>query len=295
MYDFIKVTGKANNSEKAINYIGLDFELKVNNFTGEISYYVGEDKKLKFLIYPNGRVNILGSFHKYFNDGLHNYNDYSIIDFKETLSVFTSLYKINPDKLYLKNLEIGVNLILNFDPDIIINNLINHKGEEFYKKNIKGGAYSQAEHSHYYLKAYNKGKHFSTRERIFRFEIKYVRMQFLNRNGINVLSDLTINKNILFLQNELIKAWSEIFMIEPFIKYENFPNCLKDKFGSYINPNFWKSLYIASKRAKNKKFYTELNKYKGVINNNNELSLKRKVHSMIIEKLKTLNNYNDTD
>lgn len=289
MYDFIKLTTWTKDIEYFKKLTGLEYIATVSDETGEIKLYEGVDNGLKFKIFPNGRIIFQGSLHKYFNGGNHNYNDFSINDFNDTIDKLILKYNCDLRNFYIKNLEIGVNLKLDYDPNLIISNLISHKGVEFDIRCIRAGKYGQAKHSQFIIKAYNKGKQYGTYNKLFRFEIKYMRMQHLKNNNIGKLADLIVLDNIYFLQKEIIKKWDEIFLLEPSLNVENKPISMEFVLEKYSNPNYWKSLYIDSKKAKNKRYYKELKLYKKMVNNYVEISKKEQIKSLIINKLKKLN------
>ncbi len=56
-----------------------------------------------------------GSIHKYFNNGLHNYNDFRLSSYIETLSDLSKTLNINPETIKIGRIEIGVNIDLDTD------------------------------------------------------------------------------------------------------------------------------------------------------------------------------------
>lgn len=56
-----------------------------------------------------------GSIHKYFNDGQHNYNDFTIKDYREALNDLSKVLNINPEVIRIGRIEVGVNIDLDTD------------------------------------------------------------------------------------------------------------------------------------------------------------------------------------
>lgn len=59
-----------------------------------------------------------GSIHKYFNCGLHNYNDFPLSNYVEALRDLSKTLNITPATIKVGRIEIGVNIDLDIDADV---------------------------------------------------------------------------------------------------------------------------------------------------------------------------------
>lgn len=89
-------------------------------------YGNGERANYKGLIITRDNLScsVRGSLHKYFNDGKHNYNDYTLSDFIKTISDLESTLNINAESIRVGRIETGVNLDINMDVDEFIGSVI---------------------------------------------------------------------------------------------------------------------------------------------------------------------------
>lgn len=55
---------------------------------------------------------VSGSIHKYFNNGEHNYNDFSLSDYKKAICDLGKVLNINPEVIKINKIEAGVNIDL---------------------------------------------------------------------------------------------------------------------------------------------------------------------------------------
>ena len=89
-------------------------------------YGNGERANYKGLIITRDSLScsVRGSLHKYFNDGKHNYNDYTLSDFIKTISDLESTLNINAEAIRIGRIETGVNLDIDMDVDEFISSVI---------------------------------------------------------------------------------------------------------------------------------------------------------------------------
>lgn len=67
---------------------------------------------------------VRGSIHKYFNGGKHNYNDFTLSDFKHTIKDLEKTLNISAYTTKIGRVEVGVNLDLDMDVDEFISSVI---------------------------------------------------------------------------------------------------------------------------------------------------------------------------
>lgn len=89
-------------------------------------YGNGERANYKGLIITRDSLScsVRGSLHKYFNDGKHNYNNYTLSDFIKTISDLESTLNINAEAIRIGRIETGVNLDIDMDVDEFIGSVI---------------------------------------------------------------------------------------------------------------------------------------------------------------------------
>lgn len=61
---------------------------------------------------------INGSIHKYFNNGVHNYNDFTLSNYITALNDLSKVLNITPGFIRIGRIEIGVNIDLDIDTDV---------------------------------------------------------------------------------------------------------------------------------------------------------------------------------
>ena len=181
------------------------------DLSGEVLAGSGEYKDLRF-VKKYGRIEFDGSIHKYFNDGLHNYNDFNVVNISSVVSEIEEKFEADIYGTELCNLEFGVNVVLPFPVSMVLDNLLVHKGEPFTLDKKKGRHYYFCIHAQYIIKIYDKSLQFDLPNNVLRFEVKVLTMQFLRKKGVEVryFADL-LNLNIYEpLSKILIETFEEI-------------------------------------------------------------------------------------
>jgi hypothetical protein len=197
MIDGIKTYDLKTDPQKLIENPYLDGHWKTTiNSDAEPLYDFAEYFGLKFQL-KHGKVRLQGSVHKYRNAGRHNYDDFKAVDVAKVVRELSERFEIDTSTTLLNNVEFGVNVVLPFRVNVVLDNLIVFKGEPFIKVVEEGMSYYQCKKTHFIIKIYDKGKQYKLPDNVLRFEIKVMRMQYLKTKGIKLryLSDL-LNMNI---------------------------------------------------------------------------------------------------
>jgi hypothetical protein len=184
---------------------------KVRNDDGTFIYGFAEYLGLTFRL-KNGKIKLQGSLHKYRNLGKHNYDDFSVVDVAEVVHELERNFRIDIYSTVLNNVEFGVNVVLPFRVNVVLDNLITYKGKCFDRKVEKGMSFYECRMSKFTIKIYDKGKQYNLPDNVLRFEIKVTAMQYLKPKGIKLryLSDL-LNMDIYEpLGNILTEVFEEI-------------------------------------------------------------------------------------
>ncbi|KRB54704.1 hypothetical protein [Flavobacterium sp. Root186] len=255
MIDFIKIVLKDFDRSKLECNSLLNFFDTINLTTGELKAVsrngnrVTPSKKafyngLEFKIYDSGTITITGSLHKYWNNGEHNYNDFGNIAVLLVLKELEIKFGIKPHQCVLKCLEIGINITPPIPTNEILDNCFLHKTKPFeYQFNSWRGKYKQVMHSQYIIKIYNKALHYVSKgfkiiTEIMRFEIKYTKMEKLNKIGIYTLQDL-MDYGLHNFKKELLKEWQNVLYYDNTVRIDTLSTKIKNTLLKYSNPNFW--------------------------------------------------------
>lgn len=205
-------------------------------------YGNGERANYKGLIITRDNLScsVRGSLHKYFNDGKHNYNDFTLSDFINTVSDLEKTLNINAETTRIGRVEAGVNIDLDTDIDefigsvILFNNTIpvsTPQGIVFqfreydikiYKKELKG--YKDR------LRVEVACKHKSKRDRIIKEYATYC----------TTLSDLTNSNVWQAFGNELESVCDNLILIDrEHINYSNLKSKDAELLTKGVSPFFW--------------------------------------------------------
>ncbi len=239
--DFIKCKVINFPKDQLLNNPILNFISLVNSGTGEVknkrfAYY----KNFKIVVADSGYIEFSGSIHVYFNDGKHNYNDFTHERYNYALNRIYEDLGIRPCNLYILNLEYGVNIKPPIQTKRILDNCFIHKRLTISKIiNNKEGQYIQSEHKgNYILKIYDKAKQYKRINsgkipfnEILRIEVKQIRWGKYRILGIYSLEDFNKFDKSIFIK-DLISKWNEVIFYDP----ERFELNYSDH---YLCLNYW--------------------------------------------------------
>ncbi|WP_241280086.1 hypothetical protein [Chryseobacterium cucumeris] len=288
-----------------------DFIISVNNETGETdNKKEGEYFGMKIIKYASGRVMVKGSIHKFFNRTDFNGNDFDMKNFSSALQDLEMELGLNHKYCRLENIEIGINIQLPFDPNVILQNLLFHRSIEF-NKTISGSFYYQSAKTEYIVKIYNKTAQYKKRlKRIasnpniksqqdreeisflketieeqlqnntLRFEVKFLKMNILNDFGLVYLSDIAKTEIIESLNSLLLKEFQEVHFYDNTMDESKMAGSEVNKLKDYRNPNYWINLNKKDKYYHKNRFKKMTLKY--------SQNLKGKVSELIKQKMERL-------
>jgi len=242
----------------------------------QTAYYRG----IKFVIFDTGLVTIEGSFHKYWNGGEHNYNDFNLTSLKVVLKEFLNSFEISPSDAIINQLEVGLNISTPYPANKILQHIFLHKTKEFLKCYTKTeGNYYQTEHQHYYIKIYNKSlqykKHYKVEKDLLRVEIKYKRPR-LKKIGVNTLEDL-INISFEVFNKDLVFEFENLLFYDFTIKHNS------TRLFNYSNPIYWKDYLLNNQKSTFYKHKKILKEYTLKYSNNVQRQLIKIIEKKAIE------------
>jgi len=220
----------------------------VNTF--EIAFY--HTLKLEFNCY-NHKLEISGSLHKYFNSKFniepdnprhkntgYNYNDFSfdqvviaIIDLADTIGR-------SPEELIFSNIEFGINIRHFFNTKDILRGLLLWNDKELNKDDW----YNYFKLTQYCFKIYDKGAQYGLNYPLVRLELKYKKMEQLNKLGLFTFNDLISNISIYeSMRDKIIHEFSaKLIFFDYTIDKTKLKGRDKERNLEYRNPKFWHDL-----------------------------------------------------
>lgn len=303
MIDGFKILNLSVIIDELLNNPLLFFAKQFNDSTGEImenQFRFAEYKGLKFIL-KNNNVKLCGSFHKFKNNGEHNFNDFYFSDLRNVISELCNKFNINPEITKLNNLEFGVNIQIPVNPEKVFKYIINYKGTPFHKFNIKNAKGIECEKEHYYIKIYDKGYQYKQNGNLLRFEIKVVKMQYFEKKGINIktISDLLNINELYHLKDVLKSTFNDILIYDYSINTKELNEKQKLIISNGNNPKYWEKCLPNSKdfdggnvnkeyKKHRKKYYLELENFKKLLNKYSTSTLKNDISILIEEKCNKL-------
>jgi hypothetical protein len=138
------------------------------------------------------QIKLSGSLHKYWHQ--NNWQDFTHSECIESINEICSLLNITPNKTLIRCIEFGVNIETKHEPNKILNSIISKNGVSPEIRNyLNKGYLKRFNYSQYQVKIYDKSLQYCLDRYLVRFEIKVLKMQFLQTKGIflNTLEDLT--------------------------------------------------------------------------------------------------------
>jgi len=285
MIDFIKAEIHGPSPVKLINHPLLNFmgEFEIKTGEARIEMQTAEYQSLKFIITDNRSINLQGSLHKHFTNGV-NYNDFTMEEIQSTLAKLTREFGVDLSRSKLHNLEYGVNVKLPFNPKRIIDNLINHKGETFermYGQAKRTG--KQSEKQQYKIKIYNKGAQCHLSDYLLRVEIKVTKMKYLEVHGISTLADLLDQAKMKGLMDDLTNTFKESLMYDPGIDLKKCRKTERDLLMQGRYPGYWLDMKNESKKKHD--YYRR--RFRQLTQENGQ-NIQQKVTELLMDKANSL-------
>lgn len=297
MIDGIKASTSFIDPEELKSIFNFKYEIIAG--TGEISKdrFGNEITKCKhkglLLILKEGpnynKLTIIGSIHKYWNNGLHNFNDFSRTDIKRAVLNLSEELKIKPGLTIVHNLEFGLNITPPIETARILNGMMYHRGI-FKNYDLPQADYRQCTHSNFIIKAYDKAIQNNIEfKNIFRFELKFIRMNDLKQSiRKHVIIDRHLNLNNLYeyevlniIGKKMIDKWSKIIYFDDTVRPEELSELQKIKLHIWKNPNSWKN-FSKQKRLREKKLlYNIINHHSEGIQKQVKILLQTKTYELL--------------
>lgn len=265
--------------------------------------YTKEYKGIYFCFYVKDKeltkLEILFKPHYYFNNNIHNANDFKAIDCINILTEIKETFNLPVNELKILNIEFGLNAI----SPIPCKNLIEYT--YYHEKNLfitssDSLRYSKISYKHRdngtantykMIKFYAKGLQFPQHidSNTFRYEVKSKRTNYIKSLGISTYADLLKLKTYNTLAETLIKEFSKFLIIDLDSEMQNLNDKEKAKLKEYLNPIKWNRAIQGSRNnfSKNKiRYFKLLDKTE----NNIHTKLKVIIKNKLTELKKGVNN-----
>jgi hypothetical protein len=162
-------------------------------------------------------VKLRGSLHKNHFGGT-NFLPFTWQHLQQQIDHICKSMFIEPQRVKISRLEIGLNVSPPFPVMPLMQyNVIDYKGKYFnwYNKDAAGVSLGKVcDCTQYAVKIYDKGLQNKLPNHLMRFELRYLKMQQLNRRGIKFLSDLQDRRKVEPLGKLLFDAWHEVLIYD---------------------------------------------------------------------------------
>ncbi|MFV0565758.1 MAG: hypothetical protein ACK5NB_07995 [Flavobacteriaceae bacterium] len=230
---------------------------------------IAQYRGLKFLIIPSKKhLNktycvVRGSLHKYFNNGKHNANDFTIEDLQTVITELQQKFSINPDTAILRNMEFGVNIKTAVPTSTLLKNLVCYGNYTFTAIRIENVTVGKKIHQQRAdLKIYDKGKQYQKpTQNLTRIEVAVNKMEFLKPYGITTLADLTNTAKIKPLGSLLVTYWNDIIYYDKQVNYKQLTQFEQKKLLYYATPRNWNDFDRKQRYRAKKHFNALMQKY----------------------------------
>jgi len=275
MFDYFKIVTDCIPDVKNWQYVGTDRKTRpIKGNEEETTTYLRYNyNSLQLTIIDGLKTQIEGSFHRFFNNGNHNSNTFTLNDYRAILERFSGM-GLEPDKCVLKTLETGLNIDISaiderLNADMIPRACKMYKRTEFKSIYTRStGTYHVVKMDRSFIKNYNKSKHPDTiaynatisrnapcPNNVWRWEIHHNKMAWLNSIGVWTLADLEKPNILKTVGKDLVSKWNHVVFVSPFCKD-------LQQFQNYDNNNYWIELSEGCKSGKHydKKYRYEVDK-----------------------------------
>jgi hypothetical protein len=304
MIDGVKIEARGDTPQLLLNDPKLEFKSRLIEKTGEIikDYQWVGSNGFKIEIRKGVVTFITGSLHKFMHG--ENSGDFTLKSLSEAIDRLCTIFHLDADESYIRNIEIGYNLLLPFSAtEFIKRNVVNFKGvpptsiEQFDGK----GYQINFKKTKYVLKLYDKGRQVRSDDNILRIEVRVKAMSQI-KGAVKTLVDLK-NKDKLFKLTQLIDDSLKNLLIIDSIDVNRIQNDAdKELFLLGINPSYWERTRPKAKDFKDgendKEYIRKKNRYYKIkkwffelLERNNLLKTKKIIEILVEHKKKELFGY----
>jgi len=274
-----------------------------NNLNREVNIikqatFIKEYKEILFCFFTKNdkftKLEILLKPHYYFNDNLHNANDFTALNCINVLTEISNTFDLPVKELLIVNIEFGINGISPIDCKNLITYTIYHDKNEFinssdelrfskisfkHDKNGKANNYKK-------IKFYAKGVQYPEYcdNNTFRFEIKSKRRTYIKKLEIYSYADLLKKETYLTLAQKIKTEFKGVLILDIDNNMKNLNDKDKTKLNEYLNSIKWIKAIQGSKNNFNnykKRYFNLLDKTESNIHNQLEKIIIKKLDELL--------------
>lgn len=244
-----------------------------------------------FCFYPD-KLDIIFKPHYYFNNNLHNANDFSPADCMSVIVEFQNAFGIDLSLLPVVNLEFGVNIPQPYDIRDLITFLYSHGRNEF--RADPDAPFSKKSHSYNkhgkpntfkIFKGYAKGIQFPNycHKDTLRWEQKSKRSKRMKGIRVETMADLLNYETYIQMAKSLRNEFAEVLILDDTVSRQNLNEREKRELEKYMNPNTW---YRFQQKSRNV-FANHIKKFNALQQKAGK-NMKQTIAKLIDEKLDEL-------
>jgi hypothetical protein len=233
----------------------------------------------------NGYAEIRGSIHKFWNGGT-NENDFRYSELVKAILRLCCDLDIEPEKVSLHNLEIGVNIHPSYCADDLLKQAIVYKNSPPLRPYAGGNArfdFLEFYKDGYYLKIYDKGRQYGVQNTL-RIEVKAMTAKQMKVASISTLGDLMKLDKLKTLSKELIKKTSAIVFDDPSVLMKALNESDRKIYEAYVNPNHWRN----NKGKKNSTIRRQENRFRTIVNVYGDQKIYDYILGLVVKKVDDL-------
>lgn len=279
MIDFLKIFVK---DEVLVNHLKNDSKLIFHDRRERLSHFdfetinAKETKQYKGILFcfHQSKLEILIRPHYYFNENLHNANDFTMHDCISVLNEFINDFQLNEmlEQMQIINIEFGLNSVSPIDVRDLItfakyhsrNEFVNDDGLKYSKKSYRTNSAGKA-NEYKIIKFYAKSLQYPefSMQNLFRFEIKSKKSKYINSMGVYNLADLLKEETYQTLKSAVLNEFQQVLILDSSFDIMNLDKRQENKLKEYLNSDTWYKILQKPKGSRNefskaKKRYFEL-------------------------------------
>ena len=239
------------NSDKLYMYSDSEVLSKYDNET--INIKSTKQYKGIYFSFERDRLRILFKPHYYFNDNLHNANDFSVNSCIKVLSEFVNIFNLKESDLQMMrvvNIEYGLNVQSPIRGTDLIDFLYLHNKEPFKYKNELQYYKEQSKSLEKIIKAYSKGVQFPEYCNIdtFRFEVKSKKSRHIN--GLEIFNFLDLLNFDVYqnMRDKILIEFSQVLILHQSVNMKLLDDKEQLKLKDYLNTYYWNEILKSKHR-----------------------------------------------
>ena len=224
---------------------------------GELKVY--DTEELKLSVWNNYVSKVECSLHKFLKG--ENHSDFTYSQLHTAVNTLADTLQLYPDQLDLCGLEFGTNTRHSFDVFNFCENLIATQGNGFIPMQGKPLVGYTWERAQFAIKAYTKDlQSFGAGNSLLRYEVRAIKMQYLNSTGIKTLADLLDKEKLDKLGQLFLKSYPT-FAVNDIVDISLLTANEREFYLTYSNPNNWRNLSYKNRARILSRFHSITNRY----------------------------------